>query len=141
VKNPRNRDLGWVDVVLWIATAASAGLTLWFSFAKPPDTAGITEHDKVMHALAYFLITLCFLLAAVWRPGRGPGPFPAMGAVAPLVALGVGIVVEVLQSLTTTRRGEVRDVLAEAIGVAAALGLVVLLRSRESTRRPSVSSP
>lgn len=72
----------------------------------------------------YFATFLCFLLAAVWRPGRGDGPFPTKASLFALSVLIAGIVIEVLQEIATAHRhAEVGDVLAEFIGVFGALAI------------------
>ena len=77
----------------------------------------------------YFATFLCFLLAAVWRPGRGDGSFPTK---APLFAIGVviaGLAVEVLQEVATmNRQAEVGDVLAETVGTLGALAIHTWMR-------------
>ncbi len=77
--------------------------------------------DKVFHAAAFAMILGSFLLAAVWRPGRGWGRFPAgaVPAVAMLIALGV--LIEVIQGELLSRDAELLDVAAEIVGMAAAI--------------------
>ena len=61
-----------VDLLLWALTFASAGLTLWLSLGPvPPGASAFPTADKASHGVAYFVTTLLFLFAAVWRPGRG----------------------------------------------------------------------
>jgi hypothetical protein len=124
------RDGRLIDAALWATTALLALLTMLFSFGlSPPGTSSFALADKLGHGAIYFATFLCFLLAAVWRPGRGDGSFPTK---APLFAIGVviaGIVIEVLQEVATTdRRAEPGDVLAEAIGVFAALAFHAWMR-------------
>lgn len=121
-----------VDTVLWVLAFSTAGLTLGLSFGPPPPgTSAFPEADKVWHFLAYFVTTSLLLLAAVWRPGRGPGPFARHEwLLAPAVLL-AGALIEVGQaSFTSTRRGELSDWLAEVLGVLFALALNWLLRRR-----------
>ena len=77
----------------------------------------------MQHGLAYFVTSLLLLLAAVWRPGRGDGPFARWGVwvVGALIAAGAGI--EVLQSLIG-RDAELGDWIAEIVAVGLAWGTV-----------------
>lgn len=130
-RSPVRADLSRLDLLLWILTAFSAALTLVFSFGlDPPRVGGFRQADKIWHGLAYFTTTLLFLLAAVWRPGRGAGPFPRAGIVFSLLGSAAGGVVEIAQGFTATRDPEVLDWVAEAVGILAALGVVLLLRAR-----------
>ena len=111
-------------------TALLALLTMLFSFGlSPPGTSSLPLADKLGHGAVYLVTFLCLLLAAVWRPGRGDGPFPTRAL---FFAIGVGIagiVIEVLQELATTdRQAELGDVLAEAIGVFGALAMHTWIR-------------
>jgi len=74
-------------------------------------------------------MTTLFLLAAVWRPGRGDGPFATWQA--PLLAaiLAAGAIVEIVQ-VPLGREGELGDWVAEVVGVAAAALLIAGLRRR-----------
>nr|MBA2600248.1 hypothetical protein [Actinomycetota bacterium] len=85
--------------------------------------------DKLGHGAMYLATFLCFLLAAVWRPGRGDGPFPTSGLFFAIGVVITGIVIEVLQELATTdRQAEPGDVRAEVIGVFAALAVHAWMR-------------
>ena len=65
-----------LDLALWSIVALSIASTVMLSFVEPPGAGLGHGIDKVQHALAYFVTMLVALLAAVWRPGRGPGRFP-----------------------------------------------------------------
>jgi hypothetical protein len=119
-----------VDAVLWALTIGSAGLTLWLSLGPvPPGTEAFPGADKVFHGAAYFVTTLLFLFAAVWRPGRGPGPLARFGVYVVLAIVAAGLVVEVLQgALTDDREPELADWLAEVLAVIAALAIQLLAR-------------
>src|SRR3954467_604887 len=83
-----------IDVVLWAAALVCAGLTLWWSVGSLPPEGRLFEGvDKLQHGLAYLVTSLLLFLAAVWRPGRGGGPFARGGVwvVAALIAAGAGI--------------------------------------------------
>jgi hypothetical protein len=120
-----------VDTALWTTTAGLTLLTLLFSFGlRTPGSGSFAFADKLGHGGMYFATFLCFLLAAVWRPGRGDGSFPTR---APFFAIGVviaGLAVEVLQEVATTNRHvEVGDVLAEVIGALGALAIHTWMRT------------
>jgi VanZ family protein len=128
---PVRADLSRLDILLWVLTALSAGLTLVFSIGlRPPGVDGFRHADKMWHGLAYFTTSLLFLFAAVWRPGRGAGPFPHGGIVFALLGSAAGGVVEVVQGFTATRDPSLIDWVAEVVGILAALGVVVALRAR-----------
>jgi hypothetical protein len=119
-----------IDAALWVATSLSAGLTLYLSLGPvPPGAGAFPNSDKVWHGLFYAVTTFLFLLAAVWRPGRGTGPFPRAGLVGVAVILVAGGVVELLQGVMTEyRKPELMDWIAELIGVTLALGSLAVLR-------------
>ena len=114
-----------VDAALWVTTALLALLTMLFSFSlATPGNGTFPLADKLGHGAAYFATFLCFLLAAVWRPGRGDGSFPTKAAPFAIAVVAAGIVTEVLQEVATTdRQAEPGDVLAEVIGVSSALAV------------------
>jgi hypothetical protein len=65
----------------------------------------------------YFATFFCFFLAAVWRPGRGDGPFPKKGLVFAFSVVAAGVAVALLQEFATTNRhAELGDVIAEVVG-------------------------
>ncbi len=108
-----------VDLLLWALTFASAGLTLWLSLGPvPPGASAFPAADKVLHGVAYFLTTLLFLFAAVWRPGRGTGPLARFSPIVLVAVIGAGLLVEYLQGALTMRRGaELGDWVADMAGV------------------------
>ena len=119
-----------IDGALWATTAVLAILTLLFSFGlSPPGTGSIALADKVGHGVMYLATFSCFLLASVWRPGRGDGWFPTRALLFATGVLIAGIVIEVLQEVAThRRRAEVGDVVAEAVGVVVALAIHTWMR-------------
>jgi hypothetical protein len=135
------RDRG-SDFVLWIIAFASAGPTVALSFVGEPPGSQIVGLDKVEHAVAYFMTTVVVLLAGVWRPGRGAGPwwrFRRWVAGGILIA---GALIEVLQATVMTHRnGDVRDWFAGAAGVTLAVATVAALRRRERAQRSLVDRP
>ena len=119
----RSRDV-WIDAVLWAAAFVCAFLTLWWSLVSlPPERHLFRDIDKVQHGLAYFVTSLLLLLAAVWRPARGDGPFARWGAWVPVALIAAGAGIEIVQSFIG-RDAELGDWLAEIVAVALAWGLV-----------------
>jgi VanZ family protein len=132
-----------IDVVLWAAALVCAGLTLWWSLVSlPPERRLFEGVDKLQHGLAYLVTSLLLFLAAVWRPGRGDGPFARWGVwvVAALIAAGAGI--EVLQSFIG-RDAELGDWVAEIVAVGLSWGAVAALRawSRRRADPPKAGPP
>ncbi len=129
-----HRDL-LIDSALWTAAGVSAATTLVFSLFKGPPGASVLP-DYVLHASAYAVTTLCLLLAAVWRPGRDEGMsrFGALPLAAALLA--AGIMIEFIQGAFAARDAQVSDAVADAVGIAVALGVHGLLRAapRRSAR-------
>lgn len=121
-----------VDALLWALAFVAVGLTLWFSFGvKPPGAEAFPQADKVEHAGAYFVTTLLLLLAAVWRPGRGPGLFWRWRWLVLAVVVVAGGVVELAQQLLTAhRKGDVLDWVAEIMAVLGAVGVLAWSRRR-----------
>ena len=110
--------------MLWAAAFVCAFSTLWWSLVSlPPERHLFRDIDKVQHGLAYFVTSLLLLLAAVWRPGRGDGPFARWGAWVPAALIAAGAGIEVVQSFIG-RDAELGDWLAEIVAVALAWGLV-----------------
>jgi VanZ family protein len=124
-----------LDLALWSIVALSIASTVVLSFVEPPGAGLGHGIDKVQHALAYFVTMLTALLAAVWRPGRGPGPFPGARWLIAAGALACGALIEIVQSVSTTnRQGDVRDWLAEVAGVGLALVVQLVLEQRSSAQ-------
>ena len=128
-----------LDLVLWSIVALSIVFTVVWSFVEPPGAGFGHGIDKGQHALAYFVTMLAALLAAVWRPGRGPGRFPGARWLIAAGALACGAMIEILQSVSTTnRQGDVGDWLAEVVGVGLAVFALSVLEQRSSARSASV---
>jgi VanZ family protein len=129
-----------IDVALWTAALVCVCLTLWWSLVSlPPDRRLFPGIDKLQHGLAYFVTSLLLLLAGVWRPGRGDGPFARWGAWVPIVLIVAGGAIEVLQSFIG-RDAELGDWVAEIVAVALAWGTVAALRAWSGRRAGPPSS-
>lgn len=119
-----------IDAALWLGTAVSAGLTVWLSIvAAPPESSVVEGIDKLQHLLAYAATVSLFLLAAVWRPGRGAGLLWGMRAWVLPLALAAAAAIEVIQG-RIGRQQEVADAVAGGLGAALAVVTNVALRRR-----------
>lgn len=130
-----------VDAALWALTAALVVVTLVFSLgASAPGAGSFSLADELGHGAMYLATVGCLLLAAVWRPGRGDGRWPGAAAAIALGALFVGLAVEAIQELATAdRHAEVGDVVAEAVGIAAAWAIHAW--ARRATHARGVGPP
>lgn len=97
----------WVPAVLWMAAMA------WASLAPPPPVPSGT--DLWLHALAYGILTVLLRYATAPR-GIAQSVLLAAGA-----AIIYGVFLEGAQAVLPYRTAEARDLLANAIGVAAAV--------------------
>jgi choline-glycine betaine transporter len=119
-----------IDAVLWVATVACIGTTLYLSLAAvPPGTHLFHGVDKVQHAVAYFVTSFLFLLAAVWRPGRGPGPLAHLEGWVTVGMIAMGGLIELVQA-RFGRDAELGDWLAEVGAVLLAWLVIRMLRRR-----------
>ena len=90
-------------------------LCIVLSLVPPPDLPGPAGSDKLGHFLAYFM--LMAWAVCVFRTRRAH-------LLAALALVALGIAMEVAQaSLTTLRLGDVRDAIANTLGVAVGLAL------------------
>jgi hypothetical protein len=121
-----------VDAALWTLTAALGVATLVFSLgASAPGAGSFSLADELGHGAMYFATVGCLLLAGVWRPGRGDGPWPGAAPAIVAGAVVAGLGVEAIQELATSaRHAEVGDVVAEIAGVVAAWAIHARARRR-----------
>jgi VanZ family protein len=90
----------------------------------------VTLSDKAWHFLAYAATVGLFLLAAVWRPGRGPGIAPWA---APYLVVGgvvAGSLIEIIQT-GFNRHRDVKDALADLAGSLVAFGVWWLIKATD----------
>ena len=120
-----------VDAVLWTLTVVFAATTIWLSFGPtPPGVQAFPGADKVWHGVAYFVTTSSLLLVAIWRPGRGDGPFVRLEVWLLAAIVAAGGLLELAQGVVTNNRdADPLDWLAEIIAVAAALAVNRSLRA------------
>ena len=99
---------------LWLATGiVILGIVLTLALIRMPALLPFAGGDKVQHLGAFAFLTVWFA-----------GVFERHHAVRIAIALlAYGILIELLQSLTTYRAAEVLDVVADACGVALGMGL------------------
>jgi len=117
-------------MALWAMAFGSLALVALFSFAATPPGAHVFKNaDKVLHAAGYAGTSFLFLLAAVWRPGRGEGRFPGAATWIVLAAVAGGFAIEIVQGHLGRQRSSL-DFLADVIGVLVALGLWGALKRR-----------
>ena len=117
------------DIFLWIAGVACTIGTIVLSLVPAEVLAGVSASDKLLHASAYAAITCCFLLAAVWRPGRGNGVFPRSAPIILGCAAGMGVAIEFIQ-MGFDRHADLRDALADGAGILAVWGVWLAIRRR-----------
>ena len=126
-----------LDGLLWAAALGLAGVSCWLSLMVPGTNPKVFPgSDKIVHAVVVAAGVALFLLAAVWRPGRGPGRFPRAAPWIVLGAVTLGGLIEILQGSVFDGDPELRDWVADVAG--AALGFLVwFLARRASARRAS----
>lgn len=89
----------------------------WLAFTPDPPAAADTGWDKLNHVLAFAALAACGWLA--WGAARGRVAGVVLGTLA------YGVLVELVQMRIPGRTGEWPDLLADAVGVAAGLALVM----------------
>jgi hypothetical protein len=105
-----------VDAVLWLAlvllVAMGVSLGLAAGTARGP-------YDPYLHSGGSMILTVVFLMVAVWRPGRGDGWFPQgdLTIVAFVILVGLGI--EVAQTTGRVRADSFGDIVLDSAGVVA----------------------
>jgi VanZ family protein len=110
----------WSELWVW-RTAFVVCLLGMLALSLMPDPATLTllstGWDKSNHALAFFLLGML---------GSRAFPGPAWRLAVGL--LGYGVLIEALQGMTTWRTAEWQDLLADMVGISAALGAFAVLR-------------
>ncbi len=119
------------SAVVWSAVIISLAITPIRNVEM--ITAPIS--DKVLHALAFMIGSI------VWAGALDstPGQYRSVG-LASLICLGMGGLIELLQSQTATRTAETGDIIADAIGILIG-GLIWILFSRRKQRQVSARQP
>lgn len=115
---------------MWLIAWLLLAVALFYSFGPvPPGTESFRYADKIFHGATYMATVFAFLLAAVWRPGRGTGSFAWSGIWIVLGGIATGFGVELLQGAFFGRHAELADGFADLIGVAFGSGLWLTLRA------------
>ena len=128
VREPAIR-VGIVDAVLWILVGVVALTTVALSLGPSISEEIFPGADKLFHFSVYATLSFLLLLAGVWRPGRGYGPWPwGTGWVVASAAL-LGGAVELAQSLVA-RDPNILDAGANLAGALVAFRLWRALRIR-----------
>lgn len=110
-------------------STAFAILILWLSFSNPGTFSGmnlphIPYLDKIVHACIYFTYT--FILAIEYRDKLVS---PIRYLVLSSLPFTFGLIIEILQTLLTNfRSGDIRDVVANTIGIGSAMVSWMILK-------------
>jgi VanZ family protein len=99
-------------VVAWLAITALA-------LMPAPSVPVSTLWDKTDHLLAFSVLTLLGRISFTLAPAR-------LG----LALLAYGAAIELIQSALPTRAGSLLDLVADALGIALAFGLIALWQAR-----------
>ena len=100
-------------IVAICITASIAYLSL---MKMPKIDIGVSNIDKMYHLIAYFTLSMCWLLAFYKKP--------SLKYIIISICIVFGIIIEVLQQkLTLYRTGDYKDAIANTIGIL--LGLLI----------------
>lgn len=126
-------------VLYWVLLAGYAGLIFWLSSLGSDELPDLFSRvwDKLLHAVAFALLGLLFLLAVNNGARRGTGP--GKNAAALLFVLGYGLLDEWHQHGVATRTASAADLLADLVG--GALGVLAYRLSARVWRRPAACGP
>jgi hypothetical protein len=126
----RPRPARVVDGGLWALSMGLLMATFVLSLGPaPPGLNSFLASDKLIHAAGYAALAGSWLLAAVWRPGRGDGPFPRAAWTVAVGAAVLGAGMEVGQHFVH-RHADPLDALADLGGILAAAWTWMALRRR-----------
>lgn len=106
------------DNIFTIAIIVTISITYLSLMKVPENYPSVISHlDKIQHAFAYFILTICWLFSFYKK-------FPSRKYIIVIACIIFGIIIEVLQSkVTIYRTGDYLDVLANTLGVF--LGLTI----------------
>lgn len=104
---------GRVRALARLAFFCSVAGVLVLSLLPHPEVLPVQVWDKAQHAFAFLVMALCGAVA-----------WPARLARVLCGLLAYGVLIEFLQALTPTRSADAADVVADAIGLLLAAGLV-----------------
>jgi VanZ family protein len=129
----RTRPTRIAEVAVWCGAWGSVAAALLLSLRPRAPQDPAVAADKLLHVGGYAVMSLLFLLAAVWLPGRGAGRWGDRGAPVVASVLAFGLAIEAAQPFVG-RSGEVLDGVANALG--AALGWVLWSVARRRSAHP-----
>lgn len=110
--------------LVWTITAGYWVVLVVLTHVPPTRVPATPVSDKLLHFVAYFILTLLLILSL--REARLR--FASAVLIASILALAYGVADELVQKLVG-RHCSLRDWLADAAGVAAAALLAVLIRA------------
>ncbi|MGI8707860.1 MAG: VanZ family protein [Actinomycetota bacterium] len=117
-----------MDPTVWTTSWLLLALVVFLSLVPESPVALSDGVDKIAHGFAYAALTLSFLLAGVWRPGRGRGRYP-MGAIWIVVAtVALGVAIEIVQDIESYRSMDAFDAVADALGAAVGASIWAALK-------------
>jgi VanZ family protein len=122
-----------MDALLWSFAATILAAILILSLNTEPPLPTFVLADKAGHFAAYSVFTGVLLLAAVWRPRRGPGLFPRSARAIALTVVILGGLLELAQAFVG-RDASAWDAVADALGVAAGYGCWRVVRGGHRVR-------
>jgi hypothetical protein len=125
------RALYWIERALWWSAWVSVGAALLLSLGPGGGAEPSSIMDKLAHVGGYGAMSVCFLLAAVWLPGRGGGRLPNGSGWILAAILAFSLVVEIAQGFVG-RSTDPLDGVANALGVG-----IAWLAWRAARRRAS----
>lgn len=127
------RSSALAEAAFWIAAFGTVVATFVYSLGPAPSMLhAFPAADKVVHACAYGAITLTWLLAAVWRPGRGGGVIAGSGLRVVIAAIFLGSAVEIAQHVVQ-RDAELLDAVADTVGALLGFAVWRLVRALDRT--------
>ena len=123
-----------MDPTVWTTSWLLLALVVFLSLVPESPVALSDGVDKIAHGFAYAALTLSFLLAGVWRPGRGRGRYP-MGAIWIVVAaVAVGVAIEIVQDIESYRSMDAFDAVADALGAAVGASIWAALKIADGSK-------
>jgi VanZ family protein len=124
-------------LILWVPACALM-TAIFFASAIPGADLDIHIWDKALHFSVYGALGVCYLLPLTdgrWSRLAMRTAWPAV-----VFAMLYGITDEIHQIFTPGRHPDVRDALADTLGAAAAVGIILLLRVVVGGRRGYTAS-
>ncbi len=124
-------------MILWVPACALMA-AIFFASDLPAGDVSVRLWDKALHFIVYGALGVCYLLALT--DGRWTRVTARHAALAVAFAALYGITDEMHQMFTPGRHPDIRDIVADTLGAAAAVGLIVVLRVVAGGRRSYTAS-